>query len=141
MSLRRGSECLALRPISLAPELASWRLFSAIAFALIILDFNSSCQHSEITSRTLHICRYSEKDINKELHTSISTVPPTTNQSERVERGKGCCRPAVSTPADEYHNDNNALSAATTYIQLPGCRSAFNDISCRQGGAHLVPGR
>lgn len=140
MSLRRGSECLALRPIFLAPELASWRLFSAIAFALILLDFNSSCQHSGITSRTLHICRYSEKEINKKLHISISTGPPTTNQSERVERGKGC-RPAVTTPADEYHNDNNALSAATTYIQLPGCRSAFNDISCRQGGAHLVPGR
>ena len=49
--LLRGSECLALRPIFLAPELASWRLFCRHHIYLTAFC-HSSCQHSGIVSST-----------------------------------------------------------------------------------------
>lgn len=50
------------------------------------------------------------------LHISISAGPPTPNQSERVERGKGC-RFAVTTPAHEHYNDTPShLRQRHTYI-------------------------
>lgn len=66
MSLRRGSECLALRPIFLAPELDSWRLF---------FRHNICVDSSRLLTPAVNI-----------LHVTSRKIIPTDTQERESER-------------------------------------------------------